>query len=176
METNLNEITVNLDNNLKDIIFSISGFKTDIFNDYEIIARSLYKQKIVGMKIIIRNNIKPGIVNGKIQADLATKGGVQFKSIGKESDLLIAAICELYNQPKKGNFTIRSVVSNCVVFVSKDFDINTDKIKLQLTFDPENKKQLLSEIFMDVDVQKKTIILAEKDQEWRKNIVEILTT
>ncbi|MBN2683208.1 MAG: hypothetical protein JXR58_11920 [Bacteroidales bacterium] len=158
-------------NEFKDVVLKISEIKKDFFNDFEIQAFGEYMGNNAGLKIIIRNALKPGVSEGKIQPELATKGGIQFKSIGRESDLFISALSSYYELSGEQKFTIRSVVADCLVLSSKIFDINKDKLKLLLTFDPENKKDLLCELYMDIDLFSKEIVLSEKDMQWREKII-----
>jgi hypothetical protein len=176
MNNNKDNLLIQSNDTFKDIVLKVTSVKKDFFNDFEILAENIYNNQTVGMKIIVRSNLQPGIENGEIKPELQTKGGVQFKSVGKNSDLFVVALSNFYGIPGKNTFTIKSVVANCLALTNMHFDVMTDKIKLLLTFDPDNKRTLFSEIYMDLDLCNNTISLSEKDQEWRRNIVELLTT
>lgn len=171
MEENLKEIIDSNEPHFSDINMAIVDFKIDFFKDFEIIAKGLHGGLVVGVKIILKSDIKPGIIDGQISYESFTKGGVQFKSIGKESDNFIMALSSLYKTKEVKNFTIKSVVTNSLALCSNVPNIEKEKVKFQLTFDPEDKKQLKSELYLDIDVASGKIILGEKDQEWRNNIV-----
>lgn len=170
-----NSLLAENSNEFKDVVLKISEIKKDFFNDFEIQAFGEHSGEKAGVKIIVRNSLKPGVSDGKIQAELATKGGVQFKSIGRESDVFISALSGYYGLSEKQKFTIRSVVADCLVLTSSQFDITKDKLKMLLTFDSENKKNLLSEMYMDLDLSSGIIMLSEKDQHWREKIIENFT-
>jgi hypothetical protein len=159
----------------RDMVLTINEVKLDFFNDYEILAGGNYEGLDAEVKIIIKNNLKPGIDQGKIKGELTTKGGVQFKSTGNKSDVFVSALSYYYGLGGKQKFTIRSVVTSCLAMCSEDFDITKDKVKFLLSFDSEKKMNLFGEMYMDIDFEGKKIILAEKDQHYRSNILSNFT-
>ena len=158
-----------------DISMSISSFEKDIFNDYEIISEGKYKGSKVAIKLIISKDIRPGIKDGEIDRKNSLPAGIQLKSMGKESDEFIKAMSEIYGKKTDKNFTIKSVKADVVAYKNKKIDISKEKIKFELIFDKENKENLYSEIFLDIDLPSKRLRFTEKDQEYQANIIKILT-
>src|SRR5580765_1716482 len=109
-----------------DIFLTItSSNKTDTTNTY--IGQGLYKSKIVGLKFEINSKLPFGITS---DGEINSKGGfirngVKFISIGQESNELINALSDLYNEPTRKPFS-KKVISASVFSLNQQ-DTNLDK-------------------------------------------------
>ena len=174
MKIKLEEITDHIDTaeDWNDIFLKIvSEIKTDSSHIY--ISKGLYHGNIVGIKCEIKNNIKAGIVNGKMNEKGFARNSIQLISIGQESDQLIKALSELYKFPTKKQF--RKSISPSL-FSLNEKEINRDSedyFKLKLFFN-EDSETLYSELYFNIDLRKRIIEIHEKDEDYRLNVIKAL--
>ena len=159
-----------------DIFMKItSDIKTDTSHIY--IAKGLYNSKIVGLQIEVSSKIGAGVVNGKIDGKSGfVSDAVQLKSLGQESDEFIKALAELYQKPTDKGFAKQTI--SATVFSLNEKPVNLDKkdyYKLKLFFEENDEELLYSEIFLNINTDKREIEIHEKDEEYREPIIKIWT-
>lgn len=175
--TKIEEITSRIDpeEGWSDIFLKITeDTKTDISHIY--IAKGLYKNKTVGLQIEVSSKIGAGIIDGKPDGKAGfVANAVQLKSIGQESDELVKALAELYKQPTNKSFTKQTI--SATAFSLNEKSVNLDKndyYKLKLFF-AEDDENLHSEIFLNINTDKREIEIHEKDEEYREPIIKVWT-
>lgn len=175
--TKIEEITSRIDpkEGWSDIFLKITeDTKTDISHIY--IAKGLYKNKTVGLQIEVSSKIGAGIIDGKPDGKAGfVANAVQLKSIGQESDELVKALAELYKQPTNKGFTKQTI--SATAFSLNEKSVNLDKndyYKLKLFF-AEDDENLYSEIFLNINTDKREIEIHEKDEEYREPIIKVWT-
>jgi hypothetical protein len=173
----LEEITSRLDieEGWSDIFLKIiEDKKTD--NSHIYIVKGLYKTKIVGLQVEVSSKIKAGFKNDEIDAENGfLPNSVKLKSIGIESDELIKALAELYEQPSDKNFTSQIITATSFSLNEKPVNLDkSDYYKLKLFFEEEDEN-LYSEIYLNINTDKGEIEIHEKDQEYREPIIKVLT-
>ena len=173
----LEEITSRLDQaeGWSDIFLKItSDVKTNTSHIY--VAKGLYNGKTVGLQVEVSSNIRAGIVNGEIDGKSGfAYNAVQLKSLGQESDELVKALAELYKQATDKGFTKQTV--SATVFSLNEKPVNLDKndyYKLKLFFE-ENNENLYSEVFLNINTEKREIEIHEKDEDYREPIIKVWT-
>ena len=173
----IEEITSRIDpeEGWSDIFLKITeATKTDTSHIY--IAKGLYKNKTVGLQIEVSVKIGAGIIDGKPDGKAGfVANAVQLKSIGQESDELVKALAELYEQPTNKGFTKQTI--SATAFSLNEKSVNLDKndyYKLKLFF-AEDDENLYSEIFLNINTDKREIEIHEKDEEYREPIIKVLT-
>jgi hypothetical protein len=160
-----------------DIFLKITeDTKTDSSHIY--IVKGLYKNKIVGLKIEVSSNIGAGIVNDELDGENGfVSNAVRLNSIGQESDEFVKALAELYGQSTSKNFSSQTI--SATAFSLNEKKVNLDKndyYKLKLFFEEDNE-DLYSEVYLNINTNtnKKEIEIHEKDEEYRKPIIEVWT-
>lgn len=176
-QVKLENITARLDpeEGWQDIFLKItSDTKTDSSHIY--IAKGLYFNKTVGVQIEVSSEIGAGIINGELEGDSGfVSNAVQLKSIGQESDELVKALAELYGFPTNKGFKKETI--STTVFSLNETPVNLDKngyYKLKLFFG-EDDENLYSELYLNINTQKKEIEIHEKDEEYREPIIKVWT-
>jgi len=171
------QLTANQDSEegWKDLIFSIT--KREKLDDgfWSLTCKAKYKTEIVGLKINIMDGISAGIVNGEIDNTKFISRAVEFYSIGKESDKLIEVISELYGQPKSTKFADGKLISTVFPLNKRKAILEDGKFHFKLFFDKNDESNLYAEIFLNPDLKNGVVELNEKDEEYRANIVELLS-
>lgn len=175
--TKIEEITSRIDpeEGWSDIFLKITAdTKTDSSHIY--IAKGLYKNKTVGLQIEVSSKIGAGIIDGKPDGKAGfVANAIQLKSIGQESDELVKALAELYKQPTNKGFTKQTI--SATAFSLNEKSVNLDKndyYKLKLFF-AEDDENLYSEIFLNINTDKREIEIHEKDEEYREPIIKVWT-
>ncbi|PVD50583.1 hypothetical protein DC498_19345 [Terrimonas sp.] len=160
-----------------DIFLTITASsKTDITNIY--VGQGLYKNKPVGLKFEINSKLPFGITSdGEINSKSGfVKNGVKFISLGQESDKLINALFDLYNEPTKKTFS-RNIISATVFSLNQqdtDFDKN-GYYKFKLFFNDDCDENTYAEMFFNINTAEKIIELHEKDHDYRKPLLKAFT-
>ena len=174
---NLVDITSRLDQaeGWSDIFLTITAdTKTDTSHIY--IAKGLYKGKTVGLQIEVRSNIAAGIIDGKPDSQHGfIDNAVRLTSIGQESDELVKALAELYKKPTDKGFTKQTISATAFSLNEKSADLDKkDYYRLKLFFE-QNDENLYSEIFLNINTDKREIELNEKDEGYREPIIKVWT-
>ncbi|WP_142786486.1 hypothetical protein [Changchengzhania lutea] len=155
----------------QDLIFSITEKEKLANGFWSLTCKAKYQNEIVGLKI----NIEDEIPSGKIDNPGFSLKGVEIKSIGKESDKLIEIISKLYNQPIKTKFTSEKLVFVALSLNKKIATLENGYFRFKLFFDENEQRNSYTELYLNPDLKNDVIELKEKDEEYRDNIVKILS-
>lgn len=161
-----------------DIFLSItSDIKTDTSHIYT--GQGLHKNKTVGLKFEVRSNLPAGITSS---GELNSKGGivrnaVKIISIGQESDHLVFALAQLYNEPAENVFT--KEILTPTLFSLNQQDVLLDKpgyYKFKLFFNDESEDEnRYAEMFFNINTEERIIELHEKDHDYRRPLLNTFT-
>jgi hypothetical protein len=160
-----------------DIFLTItSRNNTDSTNIY--VGQGLYKNKPVGLKFEVNSKLPFGITPG---GEINSKGGfvtngIKFISIGQESDELINALSELYNEPLKKTFSKKTISATVFSLNKKDTDFSkNDYYKFKLFFNDDGDENTYAEMFFNINTNEQIIELHEKDHGYRKPLLKAFT-
>lgn len=159
-----------------DIFLSItSDIKTDTSHIYT--GQGLYKQKKVGLKFEVPLNIPAGITStGEINAKSGfVRYGVKFIPNGKESDNLLFALAQLYNEPPKNAFTKKILTPTLFSLNQQNADLDkTGYYKFKLFFNDDSEDEnSYAELFFNINTEEEIIELHEKDLDYRKPLLKV---
>jgi hypothetical protein len=178
---NLTQITevAEQEEGFKDIFLKIVS-EEKIKDSYVYVAKGLSGSKVVGLKFEIKSNLPNGIDS---DGNLDPKNGfirnaIKISSIGKESDEFLKAISKLYKFSTNKKFT-NDTLSPTAFSLNKSI-VEVEKLgyyKFKLFFrDSENdKEEDYCELYFNINTNEKTIELLEKDNEYRKSIIKVLS-
>ncbi len=158
-----------------DVILKITDeTKTDTSHIY--LAKGLYKDKTIGLAIEVNANIPAGIVDGDISAEGSfVPNGVKLSSIGAESDTFIRALAELYGVATTKGFTKNPVYATAFSLNEMPVDLNqSEYYRLKLFFE-EDQEELYSELFLNIDLADRELELSEKDHDYRRPLLDVMT-
>jgi hypothetical protein len=162
------------DSNWADIKLEITS--TVIKNGIHIFTcKGNYKDKLIGLKIEIKSTMNAGITEaGTLTNDGFINDAVQIKSIGLESDNFINVLSQLYGMSTTKLFTKETEL--LTIFSLNQTPVNLTKpgsYKLKLFFDHDEEEY--AELYLNINTGTSSLELAEKDIEYRKNLITILT-
>lgn len=179
-ELNLKEITevVDLEEGFVDISLKIvSEEKTK--NSHIYVAKGLFHSKIVGLKFEVKSKMPNGINNdGSLTKNGFISDGVKISTIGNESDEFVKAISKLYGFPTKNNFTTNSLFPTSFSLNQSKVELDSVgyyKFKLFFRDGEKDKVEEYCEIFFNINTKTKTIELFEKDEEYRKLLINVFS-
>jgi hypothetical protein len=174
---NLIELTSNQDaeEGWQDLIFTITK-KEKIDNGFwSLTCKAKYENQIVGLKINIADGIPAGIVNNELDNTRFVENGIEIQSIGTESDKLISVISQLYGQLKLTKFSTEKLTFTIFPLNRENATLENGRFKFKLFFDDNNEQNLYAEFYLNPDLKNGIVELNEKDEEYRQNIVKLLS-
>ena len=180
-QPNLKEITdiTEFEEGFVDISFQIvSEEKTK--NSHIYIAKGLFHSKIVGLKFEVKSKMPNGINNdGSLDPKKGfIKNGIKISSIGNESDEFVKAISQLYGFTTSEKFTDSFLLPTAFSLNQSNVKLNNPsyyKFKLFFRDGEKDKEEEYCEIFFNINTTNKTIELFEKDEEYRKSLINVFT-
>jgi len=169
------DITSKTEEGFKDIILSVERLIKDDKGNLGIVAKGKYKDKTVGLLILVKGGMENGIKDGAFDRQAIYTGGIMFKSIGVESDNLVEALAELYEVKNKKRFSGHLIMFTCCALEEKELDLENRPARFKLFFDDNDSLGLYCELFCNINIPAKEVQIPEKDQEYRGNIIKALT-
>lgn len=160
-----------------DIFLKITS-ETKIANKHIYIAKGLYKNITVGLQFEIISQLPYGITN---EGEVNTKDGfihegIWLVSIGQETDNFLRAISELYKIPTSKTFSRNKIPATIFSLNKVNTDLNNlGYYKFKVFFNENEDENSYAEIYINIDTEKKVIEFHEKDQEYRKPLVNTFT-
>lgn len=169
---NLIDITSKIDKSTGFIDLSLSITDTkENDSTFVYIAKGLYKNDTVGIKISLKKNLKAGIVNGEMK-NVFVKNGISINSIGKQSDKLLTTMTELYKVDSiNKEMKAESILLTCANLNQENINYDSGEYKFKVFMETEEDN---SELFINFDFTNHLILLNEKDNEYRKGILKYL--
>ena len=158
-----------------DIDLTITSMNVADNGYVTVVAKGLFRGKLVGLKISFSPNLKPGLLNGEVDKSAFIKSGIIYSSIGSESDELLKAIATLYSvELSKPNFS-NSVATTAFALEQHLFNLEKNNVKFKVFFNDQGDEREYAELFTNIDIPKNRLELHEKDPEYRNNVVKALT-
>ena len=178
--------TKNTDSNLSEILrvqnqeegfndISLKIIETNKQGEtYTYLAKGKFENKIVGLKISIKNNLQAGIKKGEIDGTAFKKDGISFQSIGQESDNFLQAISKIYGIKSNCKFSNKIIKSTIFPLNQSIANLNQPEYyKFKVFFnDDEEENENYAEIFININLEQNFIEFNEKDNEYRANIIK----
>ncbi|REC79438.1 hypothetical protein DRF60_06340 [Chryseobacterium elymi] len=171
VKSNLPEIINVKEEGFNDIALKIVETENSA-NAFLYTVKGKYKNKIVGLKLTVQNNINAGIVNGKLDSNAFYRKGMTLQSIGEESDNFLHALCKIYGIKCNDKFSIKPIT--VTIFPLNEIEANLSnpnyyRFKAFFNDDEEND---YAEIFINLNLEENLVEFNEKDNEYRANIIK----
>lgn len=110
MEKGLPSFIMNPESENPDLYFRMLDI-TETDSSYTCLLKSIHKNDTLGMELEVLKWIEPGLsTDGTANEELGfSTGKMRFKSLGKISDNVVAAIADQYKMPTKAGMTNKSI-------------------------------------------------------------------
>jgi hypothetical protein len=142
--------------------------------DCVITAGSEYRGSSVGLAIAVRGGMKPGIKGAEIDRAGFMRDGIVFSSVGPESDRLLATMASLYDIKVPGGRFAPRVAATSFALGGDPAKIQTEPLKFKVFFNDAGGEDEYAELYVNIDLRKHSVELAEKDPEYRNAVVRAL--
>jgi hypothetical protein len=174
-QTNLKQIDISQDSDFIDLQLTVTRYWQDKNKNHVCQVKGLWKKDTVCFEIAFRPDMQIGIYNNDVDKSRFYHEGIIFYSTGKQSDNFIKALISLFGTDNKQQKMNYKTSATSFILAGHPENISTDYIKTKIFFDDTDEKGFYSEWFVNIDLNNRIIELREKDPEYRKNIINILT-
>lgn len=172
----LSEINISTEEGFIDLKFSITNYSQAKDSTHIICGHALYNNKVVGLGISVRPAMFCGInSNGEVDSSLFYNEGINFYNIGEESNGFVTVLHDLFDIESESVVMSKKVESLTFLLKNNSNSIKVIEIKSKVFFDIDNLNDSYSEWYVNIDLPNKIFELREKDSDYRKGIVNILT-
>lgn len=173
----LKEITeiTNKEDDFADVSLNILS-KTHDENYTSFVAKGVCNHKVVGLEVLLANDIEPGVINGQISQNGFRKNGLILKSIGKESDEFLSALSKLYSLNNQNKFKKNEISATVFSLNSEKLNSNNSSYyKFKIFLNDESNEDDYAELYINLNFQNQELEIFEKDNEYRKAIIKALS-
>lgn len=140
-----------------------------------IIAQGDYRGHAAGVEIWIRGLMKPGLVDGDVDATAFYDKGIVLRAANHKTGHLAVIFSELYKTSVAAAEPLPQLDLTCIALDGNPVSINTQHLNFKVFHDDEEKLGLYFELFLHVDVPAGYVRFDEKDEEYRENVVKSFT-
>ncbi|GGD01525.1 hypothetical protein [Undibacterium terreum] len=160
-----------------DCVFRISNL-TEAGDSYRFHMSAAHQGDVLGLDVVVAKGIK-----GAFDASLnlikehVVAQGVRFIRSGPESDRLISVLSGLYGNPPKKLKMVSQESYTAIALHQGSIDISAEPVKIKIfgkDGDTE-KADAYYETFFNLDLKKRLVFWNEKDQGYRKPLMQALT-
>jgi hypothetical protein len=137
-----------------------------------ITAQGAYRGRSVGVEIIVRGQMKPGIVGGDVDTTAFYERGVIVRGIGDMTRHLADVFSEAYVIPATDAEPLHQLDLTSIALDGNPILIESEHLNFKVFHDDEDKLGLYFEMFLHVDIPSGYVRIDEKDEEYRENVVK----
>jgi hypothetical protein len=138
------------------------------------VGQGMFDNDTVGLKFETWKEYKAGVLkDGGLDSKSGyTSESVRIYSLGQKSNDFLKALGKLYNIPTSGQFSNKPIIASAFSLTTEHLDLtkSTGYFKSKL-FLNENTDSLYCELYFNINLDKETIELPEKDLEYRENLI-----
>jgi hypothetical protein len=155
-----------------DVRIPIIGAHLGVGGAATITAQGTHRGRTVGVEIIVRGGMKPGIVKDDIDRDAFYGNGVVVRGIGKDTRHLADVFAELYITPVTDGEPLHQLDLTAFALDGDPMLIETEHLNFKVFHDDDDKRGLYFEMFLHIDIPSGYVRFDEKDEEYRGNVVK----
>ncbi len=139
-----------------DITLHIDSIKCDQWSDCKVRASGVFHGKPVGLDL--------AMVSQRGQ------GKIYYRSIGADSDALLAALGSLYKMPSKERKFSGAAVAD-IMFLG----LSEQEMSGKVFFAANGPEDDYAELYTNINKARGTVEIREKDNEYRRNVIRALS-
>jgi hypothetical protein len=154
-----------------DLQVPIVSVQRTIDGGTSIIAQGEHRGRFVCVELLVRGQMRPGIVGGEIDKTAFYPSGVIVRGKGETTRHLAEVFSEVYILPI---LKIEPLPRLDLTSFALDGDpalIETEHVNFKVFHDDENNLGLYFEMFLHIDIPLGYVRFDEKDEEYRDNVV-----
>ncbi|ELX10776.1 hypothetical protein Jab_2c28760 [Janthinobacterium sp. HH01] len=139
-----------------DITLRIDSIKCDQWSDCKVRANGVFQGKPVGLDLALVSQ--------------GGQGKIYYRSIGADSDALLAALSSLYKMPaNKRQFA--STATADIIFLG----LSAQEMSGKVYFSANGPEDDYAELYTNINKTRGTVEIREKDMEYRRNVIRALS-
>lgn len=162
----------------RSLVLSINEYKRLPDGSQSMIVMATNKNDRLSLEVVLdagwqSKDLGKGIPQLKGLQLMMHRGTVAYRSIGPESDAFVQALDEIYGTKTNPKAMIKERRFPAVSLEGDPSDLSKGVAKMKLFYEPD-KEEDYAEFFTNIDLRNNTFTLAEKDVEFRVQIVKAL--
>jgi len=138
-------------------------------------ARGSLEKKQIGFIIEISKDWKQKRIEDLGEEAYCYWGSGSFQSSGKDTDNFVSLLSSLYGNKNKKLKALERIDADVVGLLDNPALVESEPVKMKFFFNADEDEEFYSEVFINVDLQKKTIEFHEKDMDYRQPLMRSLT-
>ncbi|MGB5350866.1 MAG: hypothetical protein WBN10_14765 [Polyangiales bacterium] len=168
----LPQITSEQDEGFQDLVFAVSGHYVGPSGDQKLRATGRHSTQIVAFDVHLGPEWTERQLEG-VDAQLYA-GSVTLSAVGPESDALVSAVDDLYGTHLSPAEMKRETEFAALSLEGDPKKLESGPCKLKLFFESEDENRY-AEVYLNIDLARSRVGLAEKDEEYRRPLLLALT-
>lgn len=153
-----------------DLVFRITESRQDRHDRWRLTARGTHQGRRVGLAV----ELEPEWTEGSLAEDLvAYRGVVRYRSIGSESDALVAALKQLYGVDAEAAGMVDMTTFAAITLEGDPARLDSKPLKIKLFFEKEEENHY-AEVYTNIDLPQKKLEIREKDESYREPLLRAL--
>ncbi len=157
-----------------DITFPISQVEQLPSGVRRFHVRGNLQKKDAGFIIELDSQWDPQKIEGHDVASFYWGKGAFCRS-GEETDNFIRILAERYGLPPTISISQQRIDTKIVGLLTNPKNIDSERITMKFFFNSDADEDLYSEVFINIDLQNKTLEFNEKDEGYREPLINSLT-
>ena len=175
-------MTLNLEQGFADFLLQVEAVSFDSSGKCLITAGGREEGLDVGLQVLLPAGMKCGLVERGddlvLEEDRVYYNGVEFRSLGTRSENFLAVLAKAYEVPLQSPKMAGATAFTCIVLEGDMESFAERPVKCKLFFDEkmlrEDNDEDYCELYLNIDLKLRILEIAEKDQEYRANIMRAL--
>jgi hypothetical protein len=168
----LPEIAAESEEGFVDLMFRVEEHKLLTDGSQSIRVAAFHKGRKVGFEVVLGSSWK----KGKLGKDLpieTSQGTVSYRRTGPESDAFIQVLDGLYGAKLNPNAMAAQTLFTAITLGGDPVDLASGPVKIKLFYEKGGDDRY-AELFTKIDLAARKLEVAEKDEEYRSQIVQAL--
>jgi hypothetical protein len=148
-----------------DLTFRITDARQRRDGSWSVVAKARHRDRIVSLAVVLEGDWH--------ETKTRSFGRVTYQSLGPESDALVSAMSEIYKAEVKPAAMAREVAFVAATLEGEPAELRSQPIKMKLFFESEDE-QRYAELYTNIDLPNKALVILEKDPEYRGPLLRAL--
>jgi len=171
-----NIISINTEGGFADITFPVLSVETFQNDRIKINISGEYNEEKIEFSFISKEMFKAGIGENGLINDAVEFQGIRVLIDDKNGRSLVNLFSTVYGiKPDHSSFRTE-IVFTAIPMSKAPANIKSELIRLKVFYDDQFERDEYFEMFIIIDLKSKTVEFSEKDIEYRKTIIKVLST
>jgi hypothetical protein len=161
----LPDILLKTEEGFADITFRITDARQRRDGSWRVVAKARHRDRVVALAVVLEGDWHASRTR--------SFGRVTYESLGPESDALVSVMSEVYQAEVKPATMSREVAFVGATLEGDPAELRSQPVKIKLFFESE-KEERYAELYTNIDLPNKALVILEKDPEYRGPLLRAL--